>query len=75
MSVDNMHVPAGKPTLVAAAAGTRSTLPIVAPVYNAQALIGDFVGRLTAVTEKLAGHFDVDIVLPMTAAARAPSRS
>lgn len=65
MSVESMRVPAERPqpVLVATAAGTHSTLSIVAPVYNEQALIGDFIGRLTAVTASLSDRFDVEIVL------------
>lgn len=65
VSVEDVRVAVEKlePTLLASNAAGRSTLSIVAPVYNEQDLIRDFIGRLTAVTARLADRFDVEIVL------------
>jgi glycosyltransferase involved in cell wall biosynthesis len=49
--------------LVAGASKERRKLSIVAPVYNEQDLIWEFVERLVAVTAKLATSFNIEIVL------------
>ncbi len=43
--------------------GALPSLSIVAPVYNEDRLIGDFINRLTGVTAQLSDRFSVEIIL------------